>query len=161
MIPDPSLGRILALGINPTPKPPKMSIVVDDLTITLQPDGQIALYNTVGLFACECKGQAVTKVPETATFKAGLRQEKTRIAIWQDGKEFYSKRKGKVTLLRIFDHTSPYMDREEVELDDDAPEGCSLWHTNDDSIDDYWEEVEDEEFPIPRHGQPDQTEEDD
>lgn len=144
MFADPALGRILSLGINPDPKPPKIMIRVGDLTITVQPDGQVALFKEGGLFACECKGTIIEALPETAELQAALSQDNTRIGIYQDGKAFFTKRrKGKITALKITDYTSPYA--AVAEIDDNSPELCRDYHTSDPSIDD--DEYDDTPLP--------------
>lgn len=147
MIPDPKLGRVLALGINPDPKPPKMMIRIGTLTITYQPDGQIALFKEGGLFACECKGTVVDALPETAELQAVLAQDLTRVGIYQDGMAFYTKRRRKITALKITDYTSPYADFRKVPPpeggDDNAPELCRDFHTDAPELD------ADDDTPLP------------
>lgn len=133
MVPSPALGRVLAIGINPTPKPPKMMLRFGDLSITLQPDGQVALFTSAGLFACECKGSSVEALPPTAELKAVFLQDAQRVGLYQDEKTFYTKRSGgRLTALKNTDYTSPYAE----EIDDDSPELCGLFHTDDASIPD-------------------------
>lgn len=141
MQPDPTLGRILALGIKPTLDPPKMIVATPDgMRITMQPDGQIALFDGHGLFACECKGRQVEALPEKAMLKACLRRESQAVSIYQSGIKFYTKRKSKITRLKVLDVRSPYAsnagdDGPDELSDDELNDVCGYFHTDDECID--------------------------
>lgn len=139
---NPEIGRILALGIKPKLDPPKMKVVTPDgMSITMQPDGQIALFDGHGLFACECKGCRLVTLPERAVLKASMMRDSQSVRIYQMGIHFYTKRRGTVTELKVLDVSSPYAsnagdDGPDRLSDDQLDDLCGMYHTDDDCIDD-------------------------
>ena len=140
---DQELGRILALGIKPTLDPPVMKVATPDgMNITMQPDGQIALFSGEGLYACECKGRKVEALPSRAVLKATLRRDRRGVAIYQTGVKFYTKRRGKITEMFVYDFSPNYPKAgnggdDGPDLDpDDLDYLCGDYHTDDDCIDD-------------------------
>lgn len=140
---NPEIGRILALGLKPSLDPPVLKVATPDgMNITMQPDGQIALYTGEGLFACECKGVCIPALPERAVLKASLRRDSVGVAVYQSGINFYTKRRGRVTKMSVTDYSPNYPkagnggddgpDIDEDKLDD----YCGIFHTDDDCIDD-------------------------
>ena len=127
--------------------PPVLKVVTAcGMNIAMQPDGQIALYTSEGLFACECKGIRVPALPERAVHKGTLRRDRTGVAVYQSGINFYTK----VTQLAVTDYSPSYPragnggddgpDIDPEKMDD----FCGSFHTDDDCIDD---DIEDPIIP--------------
>jgi hypothetical protein len=160
----PLVQQAMAKGASHPLKTPviTMSISVHKLTFTVQEDGQIAIFNPDRLIACECQGHFVFDIPEPAKLIVGFTYGDVHIHIYQDGEQFYSARGNRATALKIYQPTAydKNDDRNMVEQNDG--EECVIYHTNDDSLDDYYKIEDDagDHSPIPRHGQPDQVEND-
>lgn len=139
-----------------------MSISVHKLTFTVQQDGQVAIFNPDRLIACECQGHYIFDIPDPAKLIVGFTHGDVHIHIYQDGEQFYSARGNRVKALktygpRAYDKND---DRNMVEQNDEGE--CVVYHTSDDSLDDYYKIEDDagDHSPIPRHGQPDQVDND-
>jgi hypothetical protein len=156
MIPDPKLSRIFSLGLthDKPPQPPKLSIMFNGIAVTVQPDGQIALFTEKGIFSCECRGHEINGLPTTANFKIGIIHHGEKIKIYQEDRCFYSKR-GQT--IRIFANYFPGSKSipatvahtpQEIGNDTDG-DMCHIFHTDDWDLDDYQQQTEEEESPTP------------
>ncbi len=103
---NPGLGRILALGIQPIPTPPKMMIAVPSGEhICMMPDGQVSVFFEGIYDVCECSGVAVPQVPEGSRLIAGLHRDEESVSVYQDFEGFFYTHRASagVTQLRAED----------------------------------------------------------
>lgn len=139
------------------------TIPAKNLSITVQADGQIAIFNRLGLIGCECQGKPVLNLPIDSEVEAVLWHGGSIIWILSSCNHFYSRRENEIVQLKNYDPTIKASRKADPLSENDEDGGCDLWHTNDDSTNEYHEEIEEktgEDFPIPRWGQDDQVEND-
>lgn len=134
MIPDPRLGKILALGIKPIPEPPKIHVqTADGVCIGLMPSGKVSVFFGGRVAACECSGKPVEALPSEARFVAAIAVDLQPVKVYRTLGEFYSVRGSQVVAMATNDECDRAHQTPDIQTPDDKDPVIDTWYGDDDA----------------------------